>query len=54
VLVPVGADTGPVVKVETRYDGEEEHMVGCRQGLAGVGTGPSRQPGPVGAGTKFP
>jgi hypothetical protein len=39
---------GPVVKIETRYDGGEGHMVLCWQGSAEVGMGP------VGAEMKFP
>jgi hypothetical protein len=50
---PIGAELkfqpGPIVKVETRCDGEEECMVGCQWGLGEVGTGSSRQPGPIGA-----
>jgi hypothetical protein len=45
---------GPGIKVGTEYDGGEGHMVGCQQGSTGVDTGPGRQPGPVGAETKFP
>jgi hypothetical protein len=44
--------SGPVVKIEKKCDGEEGHMVVCRQGLVEVGTGPVRAG--QRAETKFP